>query len=156
MQVVTRPCMHTVHAEFVFLKSCSSSGTKFLSASLIAEDAPHGHRVHDCHAEPLARRALLRWLHLEIRRLLDAEILSEGPEVPSVMRPPRLQRCGDNQIRSGTLHMEKEASGTDIFPHSPLFELCSGSSLHLYCSSCPCGNASLRRCVDPLCGTYKA
>eukprot|EP00798_Chlamydomonas_sp_ICE-L_P009729 gene9729-7602_t len=43
------------------------AGTKFLPNSLIAEDARHGYRVHDSHAEPLARRALLKWLHLQIR-----------------------------------------------------------------------------------------
>ena len=49
------------------------AGTKFIPARLLREDAPHGLRVHDSHAEALARRALLRWIYSQLLLALDGE-----------------------------------------------------------------------------------
>ena len=89
-----------------------------------------------------------------MRRLLDAEEGAGAAAYDGGSSQPRLQRRSlgsstENPNKADVLLGAAEAAGNkpgaDFFPRHPLFELRTGSSLHLYCSSCPCGNASLRR-----------
>lgn len=100
-------------------------GTKFLSQEVLKQELrteqvdsiipAYGRRVRDCHAEVLARRALQRQLLLEMR----ADHISEQAHTISV------------------LHRMARPDGT-VF-----YQLKAGVSLHLYCSSAPCGNATV-------------
>ncbi|GAX84745.1 hypothetical protein CEUSTIGMA_g12167.t1 [Chlamydomonas eustigma] len=97
-------------------------GTKFLPNALVRDNLSHGRRVNDSHAEILARRGLLRWLHLQIRMCLKQGFSNAQP--------------------SPSQYLEKAETSSH---EEPLLRLRDGVSLHFYCSSCPCGNATLRR-----------
>lgn len=110
-------------------------GTKFLAKEILQKEATksrsednktggvnslsmiYGSRVRDCHAEVLARRAFRRQLLLEILQDLRAHSL------------------GANSI----LVRETGPDG------SLKYKLRPGVSLHMYTSSAPCGNATVRR-----------
>ena len=85
-------------------------GTKVCSHRIIAANGD-GRRLHDMHAEVLARRSLMRVLYAEL-------------------------------LRGGGSLIERCDGGTD--PH-PRFRWRRGVSLHMYISSAPCGNATLKR-----------
>ncbi len=104
-------------------------GTKVLNASKINEEKSNGNDgdrlVRDCHAEVLARRGFLAYLYHELERL-------------------RTTQCTDYPS-------ESSAANT---PHNSIFEwnpvtnklrLREGIKLHLYSSSQPCGNASIKK-----------
>ena len=115
-------------------------GTKFLSGEMLENELKisqklgdnltandgtpvgYGRRVRDCHAEVLARRAFCRQLLLEIRQDLDqhSTLTSSSKSDVSVLQR---EKASDGSIR---------------------FKLKPGVSLHMYCSSAPCGNATVR------------
>ncbi|GBG24501.1 Double-stranded RNA-specific adenosine deaminase [Hondaea fermentalgiana] len=86
-------------------------GTKFVRQYVKEADKVHGCRVHDAHAEVLARRAFLQVVMREIAKL----------------------------HRDGT----SDFLITD--PETHRARLAPGAHLHLYTSSTPCGNSSVRR-----------
>jgi hypothetical protein len=95
-------------------------GTKFLPREVLDEEttSPHyGGIVRDCHAEVLARRAFQRQLLLSILQDNDPQNGGESP--------PILQRVS---LSKGTI----------------FYGLRPGVSLHMYTSSAPCGNATVR------------
>jgi len=95
------------------------AGTKFTRAADVASDAC-GDRLRDCHAEPLARRGLQRYFRCELQRCLQT---GSGGD-------------GDSGGGSALLAPPSRAGGS--------WTLRPGVSLHLYSSSAPCGNASVR------------
>jgi hypothetical protein len=132
-------------------------GTKFLTEILCEDDRPHGRRVHDCHAEPLARRGLLRWLYAEIR-----EVLRTAGSEGTLLLPPESvlawaeeeaeeeeeeqggpSTSGQDQQRPGQGHDRQQEQRRRR--RRRRLRLKEGAALHFYCSSCPCGNAALRR-----------
>jgi hypothetical protein len=100
-------------------------GTKFLSEALLREEANtgvYGTRVRDSHAEVLARRAFRRALTLEIRRDLQSK-REDATETPSQNILRRVSNS-DGRVR---------------------FALKQGVTLHMYTSSAPCGNATIKK-----------
>ncbi|KAL1522002.1 hypothetical protein AB1Y20_021647 [Prymnesium parvum] len=102
-------------------------GTKFLRRAQIEADVA-GACVRDCHAEVLARRAFRRYVAAEVRRWLAG-----GGEEKT---PPPL------------FDAELSAEGR--------LQLAEGVTLHLYSSSQPCGNASIKRWAKPTAGPCDA
>jgi Adenosine-deaminase (editase) domain len=103
-------------------------GTKFLPTEVLEEEAKspgYGSIVRDCHAEVLARRAFRRQLLLSILNDIDNETKGEFPLI--------VQRVS---LSSGTI----------------CYELGPGVSLHMYTSSAPCGNATVRS-LPPIAST---
>lgn len=112
-------------------------GTKFLSRDLLEQemglrgpsnpmqqqgDTPiYGTRVRDCHAEVLARRAFRRQLLLEIRQDLLTFPQNNNSNQKDYKAVGILERVDDG-----------------------CYKLKSGVSLHMYASSAPCGNATVR------------
>ncbi|KAL9258002.1 tRNA-specific adenosine deaminase TAD1-like protein [Drosera capensis] len=97
------------------------TGTKCLPRSRRSRD---GDVVNDCHAEIVARRALIRFLYSQIeiynkRRTDGSEQILEDVEAKS---PLCLDRCG---LEKGKLALK------------------DGWQLHMYVSQLPCGDASL-------------
>jgi Adenosine-deaminase (editase) domain len=104
-------------------------GTKFLSRELLDEETKYQHDsatklpsygaiVRDCHAEVLARRAFRRQLLLLILQDIDSDVGGESL--------PILQRVS---LNSETI----------------CYGLRPGVSLHMFTSSAPCGNATLKK-----------
>ena len=122
-------------------------GTKFLSESCLREELEnevkdgYGSRVRDMHAEVLARRAFRRQLTLEIQE--DQRVLETNRRASD--------RFGDNDnkqgenpsvlVRSNGLSSRKR---TDKCPKIR-YKLRPGLTLHMYTSSAPCGNATLKK-----------
>ena len=92
------------------------AGTKFMTSSSIDSDA-RGVRVRDCHAEVLARRALKRFLYAQI------DIA-------------RARRGTVADARSCVLERDARSNRWSIRPDV---------TFHMYTSSTPCGNATVKR-----------
>eukprot|EP01134_Creolimax_fragrantissima_P005030 CFRG5030T1 len=86
-------------------------GTKFLPQEVIRKD-PLGTRVRDCHAEVLARRALVAYLYRQVE-------------------------CFYSCVNTANCILEKSAEGR--------LRVRPSTTIHLYTSSQPCGNASMKR-----------
>ncbi len=99
-------------------------GTKFLSESVLYEEGrshEYGRRLRDCHAEVLARRAFRRQLTLEMMTI------SSSPEIEF----PTSDRILQQSTIVGSTAIQ--------------YRLRSGITLHMYSSSSPCGNATLKK-----------
>jgi hypothetical protein len=118
-------CMATIVAHFAddgSLKVLSMGvGTKFLSTEIIEQEQQskeYGLRVRDMHAEVLARRSFRARLTTEILNDLKGSTM-----LPSERILKRSPRSEDDSVQ---------------------FSLRDGVTLHLYTSSAPCGNATVR------------
>lgn len=112
-------------------------GTKFLSQALLNTElranqsdptgvgTKYGRRVRDCHAEILARRAFQRELLLEIMEDLKS-------------------RCHDGPLTGADKTSLSVVERTTNSEGKLSYQLKSGMSLHMYTSSAPCGNATVR------------
>lgn len=98
-------------------------GTKFLSESILRDEErslKYGKRIRDSHAEVLARRAFRRQLTLEVLRAMH---------------------CTEDKFDENDGILECYATANS----KRKFRLRSGITLHLYTSSAPCGNATLKK-----------
>jgi double-stranded RNA-specific adenosine deaminase len=87
-------------------------------------------RMRDCHAESLARRGLLRFLHSEARKAL----LADAPD--------------GEKYTSQSIFMPQDRPDdtyTSASMPTPTLHLRPGVRFHLYCSSAPCGNACFKK-----------
>jgi hypothetical protein len=105
-------------------------GTKVLPASLIVEDVSMhmegNHRLHDCHAEVLAKRGFQCFLLQQAHRFQsDDTSLSHSLwfEASSLLQPP----------------------GRDRDKQQYQYRLKANVSVFLYSSSQPCGNATIKK-----------
>jgi len=154
------------------LKSCSDNDdsskdavtTTSSSSSSPSSLAPsnnrlgYGTRIRDCHAEVLARRAFRRQLSMEMLTAVRTHTTNEtcktvdtdpGKEkVTSDVYRPILQRI-DNRRRATTgskvAENTNDEEGGGNMKDGPLFELRPGVTLHMYTSSAPCGNATIKK-----------
>ena len=98
------------------------AGTKFLRQAQVDADRAGG-CVRDCHAEVLARRCFRRYIAAEIRR---HQLRTRGGDDAAVAdAPPPLFKAARHE--DGRL------------------QVAEGVTFHLYSSSQPCGNASIKR-----------
>lgn len=142
-------------------------GTKFLSESCLRQELEnesedgYGSRVRDMHAEVLARRAFRRQLTLEIQddlrileendegktRSLQGEIqstLSERNTITGNNFHERNDKLDENMsilVRSNDTSSERRVDGDSTIRYM----LRPGVTLHMYTSSAPCGNATLKK-----------
>ena len=79
-------------------------------------------KLRDLHAEVLARRALKRYLALEMKALSNEGY--EDTEDSFLLERVKRDDGGDDRV---------------------LFQMKTHKSIHLYVSSCPCGNATIRK-----------
>ncbi|CAB9525304.1 stranded RNA-specific editase B2 [Seminavis robusta] len=110
-------------------------GTKFLPNELLDEEIKldhsscttgnlvggYGRRVRDCHAEVLAKRAFQRQILLTM--LQDLNLLPGSPDPLPILR-----------------RVQVDDNTKDV-----CYGLRPGVSLHMYTSSAPCGNATLKK-----------
>ncbi|MQM05203.1 hypothetical protein Taro_038014 [Colocasia esculenta] len=113
------------------------TGTKCIGGSLLS---PRGDIVNDCHAEIVARRALLRFFYSEIGRAKAACSVEHGFEGSH-------GELLENGATSGSvfcLDADALAGGREKFVLKP------GWELHLYISQLPCGITSITSSKLPL------
>lgn len=132
-------------------------GTKFLSEEKIRSDAESGIKgrtddcvpcttsygkiIRDSHAEVLARRAFRRALTVEIKSLqLSASSRSENNNPDEEGDDPSSRTDG-----FGILRQIKRDTEPMKGPSSCTYALKEGVTLHMYTSSTPCGNSSLKK-----------
>ena len=118
------------------------AGTKFMRAADIDADALSGTKVRDCHAEVLARRGMKRFLYAQIRaarrRSRDAENVRRGEETRKRHEPP----VAVEEEEWLVLEPVPDDAASDA-PES--WRVRPEVSFHLYASSAPCGNATVKR-----------
>jgi Adenosine-deaminase (editase) domain len=130
-------------------------GTKFLSAARIQAEFKRGERgnsVRDMHAEALAQRGLRRFLALEARRYLPQQRGTENDDRSGSSDPAGAGLEPNAALSSGSnvleLVLSSPEAGDDRGDAGTVpggrFRLRSGVTLHLYTSSVPCGNASVK------------
>ena len=102
-------------------------GTKVLPAHLVELHDEKGERVRDLHAEVLARRGFNRFLYDQIELFLA------------------MQESDTSDCRGelGSRCIFSRAEGSD------LLVLRQGITVHMYTSSAPCGNATIKRWAKP-------
>ena len=122
-------------------------GTKFLPASLLQDDQNNCTRIRDCHAEVLARRAFRRQILYEI----ENEMNENTKNASSSDYLPILERIKDDnkstmneaqRLESATFELANASKDRSL-----RYRLKPGVTLHFYCSSAPCGNATLKKFV---------
>jgi len=110
-------------------------GTKFLSESCLRqeiENESYGSRVRDMHAEVLAQRAFRRQLTLEI--LFDLEEQSKSMKIDR-------NNNNNNSKKKSILVRSSNIDGDGM----TRYKLRQDITLHMYTSSAPCGNATLKK-----------
>ena len=116
-------------------------GTKFLPRDAVCSDV-EGERIHDCHAEVLAGRGLKLYVWRELLRRTAARAPTADAGVDSSSCVP----CDERELHPFPILEECDAgSGVNSCDNSPRYKLRDGVSLHLYTSSQPCGNATMKR-----------
>lgn len=113
------------------------AGTKFLRAADIDADARSGTKVRDCHAEVLARRGLKRFLYAQIRAARrrekrDAASSARADEEEWLVLEPVFHE----PVGLETDPTDRRADG---------WRVSDVVSFHLYASSAPCGNATVKK-----------
>ena len=113
------------------------AGTKFLRAADIDADARSGTKVRDCHAEVLARRGLKRFLYAQIRAARrrekrDAASSARADEEEWLVLEPVFHE----PVGLETDPADRRADG---------WRVSDVVSFHLYASSAPCGNATVKK-----------
>jgi Adenosine-deaminase (editase) domain len=110
-------------------------GTKFMRQVEIDADV-HGSRVRDSHAEVLARRAFMRFLHLQALQLQQAH----GPAPDWRTDGPDSSTPEPDDIGSACIQILECTQQPQ-----PQITLAPGVTIHLYTSAQPCGNATIKR-----------
>lgn len=115
-------------------------GTKYLSEDTIRSErtcgANYGMRMRDLHAEVLARRAFRRTLLLEMKTLLQER---EGNTTNKTSENTRTHTAPKYRP---ILQLGKNGENG---PAGGKFSLIDGVTIHMYTSSTPCGNSSLKK-----------
>ena len=126
------------------------AGTKFMSAVDIEADAEAGARVRDSHAEVLARRGLKRFLYAQ----LAAEAGRSHREPSPVATGRKRTREGEEPgsftapaTEPGSRSARDDASQTwSVLERAgERYRVRPSVTFHLYTSSAPCGNATVKR-----------
>ena len=122
------------------------TGTKFLCAADIDADALSGTKVRDCHAEVLARRGMKRFLYAQIRearRVFDSpRDADDAKRETSDERHPSASRTDAAKAEAPWLVLEPVPG---VAPERTRWRVEKEVSFHLYASSAPCGNATVKR-----------
>ncbi|BCS10378.1 hypothetical protein ALUC_31195A [Aspergillus luchuensis] len=107
-----------------------TSGAKCLPTAQLASST--GLVLHDWHAEILALRAFNCWLLSEIRALIDHEHEHQ-----------RQQSSSPSTSNSSPFIRRRQQSPNKNNNNEPPFELHPSLKIYLYCTTAPCGDASM-------------
>jgi hypothetical protein len=123
-----------------------ATGTKCLGAARRAEAAarrPPASLLHDSHAEVLARRALLLWVHAQLRQALELYLRSRG----GGREPDAIATTTTTTAAATAAAAASSSSSAPLcfrwLPERRQFALRPGVELYMYVSQPPCGDASI-------------
>lgn len=102
------------------------------SSSISSHQFQYHEMIRDCHAEVLARRSFLKFLHNYLNKA-DRDIIP----ITSTTSAISATNSNDRSIYELSIFEKSAESG--------LLHLRKGFSLHLYSSSQPCGNAAIKK-----------
>ena len=137
-------------------------GTKFLSQEMLTaeismtenDDDNHHHiygtRIRDAHAEVLVRRAFQRYLGICIEQMEEKEARATDHSTTTITSTA-------TTIPVSPLYSILEPSNDDDNGETPvLYRLRPNVTLHMYCSSTPCGNSTIKKFATLHKETYDA
>ena len=119
--------------------NASTKGTVHMFPTL------YGSRIRDCHAEVLCRRAFRKYL-LDCIEILEKLQMSTSDECAPINRSGSyntsiLQKCMIPNINP----VSSTGGDMECQERSLLYELRPDVTLHMYCSSTPCGNSTIKK-----------
>jgi Adenosine-deaminase (editase) domain len=110
----------------------------------------YGTRLRDCHAEVLCRRAFRKYLFDCMEQLQKLSHASSSDDIAPTNHSGSnhisiLQRCTSMPSVPNVNMLFTTDTNTEHQQHSLLYQLRPDVTLHMYCSSTPCGNSTIKK-----------
>ena len=126
------------------------AGTKFMSAVDIEADAEAGARVRDSHAEVLARRGLKRFLYAQLaaeagRSHREPSPVATGRKRTREREDPASFTAPATEPGSRSARDDASQTWSVLERAGERYRVRPSVTFHLYTSSAPCGNATVKR-----------
>ena len=126
------------------------AGTKFMSAVDIEADAEAGARVRDSHAEVLARRGLKRFLYAQLAAEAGRSHREPSPVATGRKRTREREEPGSftapaTEPGSRSARVDASQTWSVLERAGERYRVRPSVTFHLYTSSAPCGNATVKR-----------
>ena len=126
------------------------AGTKFMSAVDIEADAEAGARVRDSHAEVLARRGLKRFLYAQLaaeagRSHREPSPVATGRKRTRETEDPASFTAPATEPGSRSARVDASQTWSVLERAGERYRVRPSVTFHLYTSSAPCGNATVKR-----------
>ena len=126
------------------------AGTKFMSTVDIEADAEAGARVRDSHAEVLARRGLKRFLYAQLAAEAGRSHREPSPVATGRKRTREGEEPGSftapaTEPGSRSARVDASQTWSVLERAGERYRVRPSVTFHLYTSSAPCGNATVKR-----------
>ena len=126
------------------------AGTKFMSTVDIEADAEAGARVRDSHAEVLARRGLKRFLYAQLAAEAGRSHREPSPVATGRKRTREREEPGSftapaTEPGSRSARVDASQTWSVLERAGERYRVRPSVTFHLYTSSAPCGNATVKR-----------
>ena len=126
------------------------AGTKFMSAVDIEADAEAGARVRDSHAEVLARRGFKRFLYAQLaaeagRSHREPSPVATGRKHTREREEPGSFTAPATEPGSRSARVDTSQTWSVLERAGERYRVRPSVTFHLYTSSAPCGNATVKR-----------
>ena len=126
------------------------AGTKFMSTVDIEADAEAGAKVRDSHAEVLARRGLKRFLYAQLAAEAGRSHREPSPVATGRKRTREREEPGSftapaTEPGSRSARVDASQTWSVLERAGERYRVRPSVTFHLYTSSAPCGNATVKR-----------
>ena len=126
------------------------AGTKFMSTVDIEADAEAGAKVRDSHAEVLARRGLKRFLYAQLAAEAGRSHREPSPVATGRKRTREREEAGSftapaTEPGSRSARVDASQTWSVLERAGERYRVRPSVTFHLYTSSAPCGNATVKR-----------
>ena len=118
-------------------------GTKFLTPEVVLSSTHPNDVVRDSHAEVLARRCFVRYLHTQLALVMSQENQNINSIFEQIPLNEEIINNKSNTELNSNLDTSKKNEQTETSKKMPLYRLKKNFQIHLYTSLAPCGAASI-------------